>query len=46
MFHFTHRRIETHIWHLLCSFESLQGIGAHVESLRDQDERSQGVGIG
>ena len=32
--------------HLLCGFESLQGIGAHVESLRDQDERRQGAGIG
>ena len=32
--------------HLLCGFESLQGIEAHVESLRDQDKRRQGAGIG
>ena len=32
--------------HLLCGFESIQGIGAHAESLRDKNERRQGACIG
>ena len=32
--------------HLLCGFESIQGTGAHAESLRDLDERGQGACIG
>ena len=32
--------------YLFCGFESVQGIGAYAESLRDQDERRQGACIG